>query len=139
MSFSSFQLLGSGATILVFGKDGQVGKALQNTLNDLKIPTIFIGRAECDLADEWAIKKTLNQYQPHVVINAAAYTAVDQAEKEPELAYAINAKAPEIMAHYVATISHGVFVHYSTDYVFDGAKDAPYVETDVVKIGRAHV
>ena len=132
MSFSSFELLDHSKPILVFGRDGQVGKALQVCLKDLKTPAVFVGRAECDLANEDAIRQMLNRYQPQVIINAAAYTAVDKAEGERELAFAINAKAPQVMAHYIANVAHGILVHYSTDYVFADTKTAAYTETDSV-------
>jgi dTDP-4-dehydrorhamnose reductase len=74
----------------------------------------------------------LNRYQPQVIINAAAYTAVDKAEGDRELAFAINAKAPQVMAHYIANVAHGVLVHYSTDYVFADTKTVGYTETDAV-------
>jgi dTDP-4-dehydrorhamnose reductase len=134
MSFSSFELLDHSKPILVFGRDGQVGKALQVCLRDLKTSAVFVGRAECDLANEDAIRQVLNRYQPQVIINAAAYTAVDKAESsdQRELAFAINAKAPQVMAHYIANVSHGILVHYSTDYVFADTKTAAYTETDLV-------
>ena len=119
--------------ILVFGKDGQLGKAFMavfdaNRLDDLHRITYF-GRAECDLSNADAIAKLLDQIKPNLIINAAAYTAVDKAETEVDLAYAINAKAPEAMAIYAK--DHGAtFLHYSTDYVFDGSKKTPYVESD---------
>ncbi len=130
MSFSSFELLDHGKLILVFGRDGQVGKALQVCLKDLKNPAVFVGRAECDLANEDAIREVLNRYQPQVIINAAAYTFVDKAEGERELAFAINTKAPQVMAYYIANVAPGVLVRYSTDYVFAGTKTAAYTETD---------
>lgn len=130
MSFSSFELLDQSKPIVVFGRDGQVGKALQECLIDLKVPVVFLGRSDCDLSDESSIKQVLNQYQPQVIINAAAYTAVDKAENESQLAFAINAHAPKVMAHYIANISHGIFVHYSTDYVFADTKQTSYLETD---------
>jgi dTDP-4-dehydrorhamnose reductase len=120
--------------ILVFGKDGQLGKAFKavfdaNRLNELHRIT-YVGRAECDLSNVDAITNLLNQIKPNLIINAAAYTAVDKAETEADLAYAINAKAPEAMASYAK--HHGAsFLHYSTDYVFDGNKKTPYVESDV--------
>lgn len=119
--------------ILVFGKDGQLGKAFKtvfdaNRLNDLHRIT-YIGRAECDLNNTEAITKLLDQIKPNLIINTAAYTAVDKAETEADLAYAINAKAPEVMAIY-AKYHGATFLHYSTDYVFDGSKKAPYVESD---------
>jgi dTDP-4-dehydrorhamnose reductase len=116
--------------ILVIGKDGQVGKSLQKLFNEFHLPVVFVGRAECDLADEGAIIGLLNHYQPQIIINASAYTAVDLAQTEEANAYQINAKAVELMAKYVATVSKGVFVHYSTDYVFDGNKETPYLEED---------
>ncbi len=132
MSYSSFDLLDVSRPILVFGKDGQVGRALQSCLKSFKVPVVFLGRDECDLSDESALIVALNQYQPQIIINAAAYTAVDQAEGEPDLAFAINAKAPRLMAQYIAGVSRGVLVHYSTDYVFADTKKAPYLETDSV-------
>ena len=119
--------------ILVFGKDGQLGKAFKATFDERKLETphriSYVGRAECDLANPDAITALLNQIKPDLIINAAAYTAVDKAEAEVDLAYAINAKAPEIMAQYAK--GHGAtFLHYSTDYVFDGSKASPYEVTD---------
>lgn len=118
---------------LVFGKDGQLGKAFKAVFDEPKLEKLhcisYVGRAECDLANPDAITTLLNQIKPDLIINAAAYTAVDQAETEVDLAYAINAKAPEIMAQYAK--HHGAtFLHYSTDYVFDGSKVGPYEVTD---------
>jgi dTDP-4-dehydrorhamnose reductase len=134
MSFSSFELLDHSKPILVFGRDGQVGRALQVCLQDLKTPVVFLGRSDCDLSDELSIREVLNRYQPQVIINAAAYTAVDKAESldQRELAFAINAMAPKIMAQYAAGVAHGILVHYSTDYVFADTKTAAYLETDTV-------
>ncbi len=132
MSYSSFQLLDHAGPILVFGRDGQVGKAFQTCLKDLKAPVVFLGRSDCDLSSESSIIQVLNRYQPQVIINAAAYTAVDQAEdaSQRELAFAINAKAPALMAKYVSHVSHGILVHYSTDYVFADTKQTAYLESD---------
>ena len=132
MSYSSFELLDHSQPIVVFGRDGQVGRALQICIKDLKVPAIFLGRADCDLTSESSIIEVLNRYQPQVIINAAAYTAVDKAESERELAFAINAKAPELMARYMANVAHGILVHYSTDYVFADSKQDAYSETDSV-------
>lgn len=134
MSYSSFELLDHGKPILVFGRDGQVGRALQVCLKDLKVPVVFLGRSDCDLSNELSIRKVLNRYQPQVIINAAAYTAVDKAEgaDQRELAFAINAMAPKIMAQYAARVAHGILVHYSTDYVFADTKTTAYLETDTV-------
>jgi dTDP-4-dehydrorhamnose reductase len=120
--------------ILVFGKDGQLGKAFKTAFDAAKLGELhritYTGRAECDLGNAKAITALLDELKPNLIINAAAYTAVDKAETEVDLAYAINAKAPEAMAMYAK--QHGAtFLHYSTDYVFDGSKKTPYVETDV--------
>jgi dTDP-4-dehydrorhamnose reductase len=88
-----------------------------------------VGREQCDLASADAIAALLNQIKPDLIINAAAYTAVDKAETEVDLAFAINAKAPEIMAQY-AVAHNATLLHYSTDYVFDGSKDGFYTEDD---------
>ena len=120
--------------ILVFGKDGQLGIAFKTVLDASKAGEMrhikYVGRAECDLSNSDAIAELLNRIKPDLLINAAAYTAVDKAETEIDLAFAINAKAPEIMAIYAKR--HGAtFLHYSTDYVFDGSKKTPYVESDL--------
>ncbi len=119
--------------ILVFGKDGQLGKAFQTAVSAKSLNPIheihFVGRAQCDLSNADALSNLLQQIKPQLIINAAAYTAVDEAEKESDLAFAINAKAPEIMAHY-AVKEGATFLHYSTEYVFDGSKATPYVESD---------
>jgi dTDP-4-dehydrorhamnose reductase len=124
--------------ILVFGKDGQLGKAFHVLLDSL-LPALadkpniqYLGRPDCDLADATALSALLNQLQPKLIINASAYTAVDKAETDMDQAFAINAKAPEIMAQYAS--SHGAtLLHYSTDYVFDGEKYGYYLEDDIRK------
>jgi dTDP-4-dehydrorhamnose reductase len=120
--------------ILVFGKDGQLGKAFQDICNTKKVEKQhrihYVGRAECDLANPDAISALLNQIKPDRIVYAAAYTAVDKAETEVDLAYAINAKAPEVMAIYAKRYG-ATFLHYSTDFVFDGSKKTPYIESDV--------
>jgi dTDP-4-dehydrorhamnose reductase len=122
--------------ILVFGKDGQLGKAFQGLFQSISAhlvspPNIqYIGRAECDLANEDDLNILLAKSNPNLIINAAAYTAVDKAENEIDLAFAINANAPEVMARYAA--KHGAtLLHYSTDYVFDGEKYGFYLEGDL--------
>jgi dTDP-4-dehydrorhamnose reductase len=120
--------------ILVFGKDGQLGKAFKTVFNVNKLDKFhritYVSRAECDLGNLVAITAILDRLEPNLIINAAAYTAVDKAETEVDLAYAINAKAPEAMAVYARR--HGAtFLHYSTDYVFDGSKKSPYEESDI--------
>jgi dTDP-4-dehydrorhamnose reductase len=120
--------------ILIFGKDGQLGKAFKAYFDAGKSDKLhhitYVGRAECDLANSDAITALLDKLKPNLIVNAAAYTAVDKAETEVDLAYAINAKAPEVMAMY-AKDHDATFLHYSTDYVFDGSKTAPYVESDI--------
>jgi dTDP-4-dehydrorhamnose reductase len=120
--------------ILVFGKDGQLGKAFRAVFDASKLDKLhritYVGRAECDLSTAAAITILLDELKPNLIINAAAYTAVDKVETEVDLAYTINAKAPEVMALY-AKQRGATFLHYSTDYVFDGSKKTPYVESDV--------
>ena len=130
MSNSSFKTLYHSRPILVFGRDGQIGRALQVCLKDFNVPAVFLGRADCDLSNEAAIRDVLNHYKPQVIINAAAYTAVDKAESERELAFAINAKAPAVMARHIANVANGILVHYSTDYVFADGKQTAYSEDD---------
>jgi dTDP-4-dehydrorhamnose reductase len=118
--------------ILIFGKDGQLGRAFK-AIFDKKTEgqnrVHYVGREQCDLANADAIAALLNQIKPDLIINAAAYTAVDKAETESDLAFAINAKAPEIMLQY-AVANGATLLHYSTDYVFDGSKDGFYTEDD---------
>lgn len=120
--------------ILVFGKGGQLGKAFQAIFDESKLSKLhrisYVGRAECDLVNGALITELLNQAKPNLIINAAAYTAVDKAETEIDAPFAINAKAPEVMAIYAKR--HGAtLLHYSTDYVFDGSKKTPYLESDI--------
>lgn len=116
------------STILIFGKDGQVGAELQRSLLPLA-PLHAVGRQEADLATLDQVEHTLQSQKPRVIVNAAAYTAVDRAETETELAQRINADAVKIMAEY-AKANHALLVHYSTDYVFNGEQSRPYVESD---------
>jgi len=114
--------------ILLTGKDGQVGFELQRTLAPLG-DVIAVDQAQCDLADAQAIRQLVREVQPHIIVNPAAYTAVDKAESEPELAMAVNGIAPGILGEEAARLDAWV-VHYSTDYVFDGSKETPYDEND---------
>lgn len=113
---------------IVFGSNGMVGHELARTLPALGRVTA-LDRSAADLEDPAAIRGIIARERPDVVVNAAAYTAVDKAEAEPERARRINAAAPAAMAEEVARHG-GWLVHYSTDYVFDGTKPEPYVETD---------
>ena len=119
--------------ILVFGKDGQLGRAFQGQLNNSSFQAggnvLFVGRGECDLSDLSQVNDILINIKPQLIINAAAYTAVDKAETESELAFAINASAPEVMAKYAAE-HDATLLHFSTDYVFDGSKKGAYSELD---------
>ena len=114
--------------ILVTGKNGQVGSELLRSLAGAGQVTA-VGRDEMDLSDRDSIRRTVRQIGPDLIVNAAAYTAVDQAESEPELALAVNGIAPGILAEE-AKRAGAALIHYSTDYVFDGAKAAPYTEDD---------
>ncbi len=114
--------------ILITGECGQVGEALIRTLapyGQIVAPTL----AAFDLTDTEAIRRLMREVRPRWVVNAAAHTAVDKAESEPDLAFAINATAPRILAEEAKDIG-AVVVHYSTDYIFDGTKATPYVESD---------
>ena len=114
--------------ILVTGAQGQVGRALLDTLPPLGTVT-GVARADCDLADADAVRILLDRVKPSIIVNAAAYTAVDKAESDVEAAHAVNAVAPGIMAAWAAA-NHASLVHFSTDYVFDGRLDRPYREDD---------
>jgi len=117
--------------VLVFGAGGQLGKAFHALLSVRKdLDVKYVGRAECDLTNPLAITQILEQSHAQLIINAAAYTAVDKAETEIDLAYAVNARAPELMAQYAAE-QGATFLHYSTDYVFNGTKSGFYLEDDV--------
>lgn len=115
--------------ILVSGHNGQVAQALQQALADLG-QVQMLGRDQLDLAHPERIAERVRALAPDLIINAAAHTAVDQAENEPELAFAINAEAPGVFAEEAARLGIPL-IHYSTDYVFDGSKATPYTEDDV--------
>lgn len=115
--------------ILLTGKDGQLGFALQSALVNLGSVTA-VGRSECDLTQPSDLLGLLDQVKPDIIVNPAAYTAVDQAETYPDMAYAVNAIAPRIMAEY-AQANDALLVHYSTDYVFDGRSTEAYKEDSV--------
>jgi dTDP-4-dehydrorhamnose reductase len=119
--------------ILLTGVNGQVGHAIQQlaaqTDNDLAI--IALSRAQLDLADVDAIRQIMQSMKPDIIVNPAAYTAVDKAESEPDLAFAINATAPQIIAEEAAKLGASL-IHFSTDYVYDGRKETAYQETDAV-------
>jgi len=114
--------------ILLFGKNGQVGWELQRTLGTLGELTA-LDYPEIDFTDIDAIRQTVRRERPGVIVNAAAYTAVDKAESEPEIATAINAAASGVLAEEALRLGIAL-IHYSTDYVFDGSKGSPYSEAD---------
>ncbi len=116
--------------VLLFGASGQVGTALRHQL-DGRVELLALEHKHLDLADADAIKSQILSFQPTLIINAAAYTAVDQAESEPSRAQLINANAPAVMAATAAELGCWLF-HYSTDYVFDGNEQRPYTEQDPV-------
>ncbi|MBZ8180066.1 dTDP-4-dehydrorhamnose reductase [Oscillatoria salina] len=118
--------------ILIFGKNGQLGQELKQILNSSGQKIIAVGRKEIDLTEKEKLPQLIEQIQPKIIINAAAYTAVDKAETEVELAYKVNADAPQIIAQ-VAQELQAFLIHVSTDYVFDGRKSSPYQETDLTK------
>jgi dTDP-4-dehydrorhamnose reductase len=114
--------------ILLTGKDGQIGYDLQNTLLPFG-EVIAVSRHDLDLANSNVIRQFIEQIKPDMIINPAAYTNVDRAESEIELAYQVNAEAPKVLAEMAAELNIPL-IHFSTDYVFDGLKKEPYIETD---------
>jgi dTDP-4-dehydrorhamnose reductase len=114
--------------LLLIGADGQVGQELRHALASLGT-VIPLTRQQLDLSQGEMLRQRIRALQPQAIINAAAYTAVDQAEKKPNLAQQINGIAPPIMAEIAQELG-AWFLHISTDYVFDGTKNTPYLETD---------
>ena len=114
--------------ILLTGKDGQVGFALHKKLLSFG-EVIATGRHELDLANPDAIKAFIDKNKPDIIINPAAYTQVDKAESEKLLTHQINAIAPQVLAEKASELNIPI-IHFSTDYVFDGLKQEPYLETD---------
>ncbi|CDG81585.1 dTDP-4-dehydrorhamnose reductase [Janthinobacterium agaricidamnosum] len=114
--------------ILLTGSSGQVGYELARSLQGLG-EVVAPGRSGMDLANLDQVRDVIRTVKPGLIVNPAAYTAVDQAEREPELALLINARAPEVMAEEARKLG-AAMIHYSTDYVFDGSKSGPYVEDD---------
>jgi dTDP-4-dehydrorhamnose reductase len=114
--------------ILLTGATGQVGGELLETLKPLG-EVIAPVKTEMDLANAASVRSAIRAMRPRWIVNPGAYTAVDKAESEPELAYAINAEAVRVMGEEARAIGAGV-IHFSTDYVFDGSASAPYRETD---------
>ena len=114
--------------ILLTGRNGQVGHELEQLLPAIGETSAF-DRQRLDLTNPAELRRVINEIRPQIIVNAAAYTAVDRAESEEALARAINAEAPAVMAEEAKKIG-ALLVHYSTDYVFDGTKHSPYEEDD---------
>ena len=116
--------------ILLLGKDGQVGWELQRALAPLG-ELRALGRADADFTDPESLRAVVRGFAPDVIVNAAAYTAVDKAEADAAMAHNVNAVSPGVLAEEAAA-GNAWLVHYSTDYVFDGTKEGAWVETDAV-------
>jgi len=114
--------------LLLTGATGQLGWELSHTLSSLG-EVIALGRDRCDLAQPAGLPAVVRRIEPDVIVNAAAYTAVDRAEQEEELAFTVNAKSVGALAEE-ARRSGALLIHYSTDYVFDGSKNGAYTEDD---------
>jgi dTDP-4-dehydrorhamnose reductase len=123
--------------VLLFGATGQLGMAFQqywhdaaNAFRDYKL--MALGRQQIDLTDANAIKQVIQNTRPLFILNAAAYTAVDQAETNPKIAELVNSNAPAAMAN-AARLADAALIHYSTDYVFDGQAQTPYTELNATR------
>ena len=114
--------------VLLFGKHGQVGWELNRSLLPLG-DVIGLSRKEADFSAPETLRKIVRDIRPDIIVNAAAYTAVDKAEEEESVAMLVNGESPGVLAEEALNTS-ALLVHYSTDYVFDGEKDSPYVESD---------
>lgn len=117
-------------TILVTGANGQVGFELQRALSPLG-KVVALSRSECDLSDLQSLRDCIRRVAPSLIVNAAAYTAVDKAESDQLMAQRINGDALAVIGEAAKALGAGV-IHYSTDYVFDGSKPSAYVETDMI-------
>jgi dTDP-4-dehydrorhamnose reductase len=115
--------------ILLTGRNGQVGYELERSLKGVG-EVVALDRAAMDLSDPGKVRELIRAVKPALIINPAAYTAVDQAESEPDLAMRVNAEAPAVMADEAKKIG-AALIHYSTDYVFDGSKSGDYLEDDL--------
>ena len=124
------------STILITGANGQVGFELTRSLQGLGT-LVALDRSRLDLADLDQVRAVVRQIKPTLIVNAAAYTAVDRAESESELAMLVNGQAPGVLAEEAKRLG-AAMIHYSTDYVFDGTKSCPYVEEDMVNPQNAY-
>ena len=114
--------------ILLTGKNGQLGGELLNLLSQVG-EVVAVGHDQLDLSSPFDIRRKVREVRPQLIVNAAAYTAVDQAETDERAAQAVNAQAPGLLAEEAKKIG-AALIHYSTDYVFDGTKKTPYDEMD---------
>jgi dTDP-4-dehydrorhamnose reductase len=121
-------MIAENPRILLLGSTGQVGRELRTCFAGFGVLTCA-DRQSADFSRPEELRGLVRRVQPHIILNAAAYTAVDRAESEPELAMAINAGAPRVLAEEALRLG-ALLVHYSTDYVFDGTKPQPWTETD---------
>lgn len=128
-AFLKLKHLNKYQKILLTGVNGQVGHALLSQFSECNL--VGLSRKELDLSDADSIRRVVREVKPDVIINPAAYTAVDKAESEPDLAHAINAVAPQVLAEEAAKLKCAL-IHFSTDYVYDGKKVTPYTESDAV-------
>lgn len=117
--------------VMVTGASGQLGKCLQGVLAGSGHEVIAVGHKELDITDRAAVDRFVDVKKPDIIINAAAYTAVDRAEEEAELAFQVNAQAVGNLAD-ASNAAGAILIHVSTDYVFDGSSRTPYKETDSV-------
>lgn len=116
---------------LITGGEGQLGRCLSDRLKVTVHEFLALGRSGLDITDAQAVKAAVKSYHPDVIINAAAYTAVDRAETEPKLAWCINAEAVDYLAEAANAVG-ALLIQVSTDYVFDGQSSKPYIESDLV-------
>lgn len=114
--------------VLLFGRDGQLGHELGRLL-DGNFSVTALTTAQADLSEPTQVRDAIRAHSPHLIVNAAAYTAVDKAEQDRDTAFAVNADAPSVMAEEAARCGAGL-LHFSTDFVFDGGQSRPYLETD---------
>jgi dTDP-4-dehydrorhamnose reductase len=117
-------------SILVAGRTGQLARAMLKLGNERKLPIITAGRPELDLSDRASVDRVVEACRPRAIVNAAAYTLVDKAESEPDLAFKVNRDGAAHLAQLAERL-HVPFIHVSTDYVFDGNKPTPYKEEDI--------
>lgn len=118
--------------LLILGANGQLGQELALLCAARDLPAVLAAKTSCDVAEPDQVRATIRAARPEVVVNAAAYTNVDGAERDAELAFRVNRDGPGVLAELCAELQLPL-IHISTDYVFDGTKPAPYVEQDTVR------